>query len=707
MNPIKRWRRAQISFLSLAGLPLLALGQTVNVQVDAGTIKRTAYLTHFGINTTAWDPELGTSRTMDLMADAGIHFVRLPGGSISDEYHWLTNTSRDNAWTWASGFDKSSLGGYAIVTLNYGSGTPEEAAAWVAYSNFPAGLEGQPGDVTIGPDSPAPGVGSVPSRDWLTAGHWANLRAAAPLATDDPLNFLRVGRTVPREILYWEIGNENYGNWEFDLQSPKQSPVTYATRAKAYIEKIHAVDYRAKVGVVVVTGNQYDNWTASMLGTMNTLGVKPDFVIYHRYEQGPGAESDAGLLNAARTWPNDIADIRAQLNSAFGATAAADIFIFITENNSVYTDPGKQSTSLVNGLFLADSIGNVLQTEADGFVWWDLRNGPPANNQGEKPALYGWRTWGDYGILSTPPAVTTPATPGASDYYTAYPTYYAFKLLKFFARDGDAIVQAASDNAQLSVFAAKPLSGTNILVINKDPANAKSVAFTLTGVNASTDNFVYSYGKANDDAARPGGNGCPDITRAPITVTGNTFTAIFEPYSMSVISLGSQQPALPDIQPIITSHPKAQPTSVGGSVTFTSSAIGCPAPVYRWQRALAGSSTFTDLVDGGAYAGTATGTLTVSGATAAMSGDQFRLFANVNGSTVQSNAAILTVTAAPTPNPPASGPSSGGGGGGGGLDAWMLAALLSLSFSRLSGRAVTRRGLSFAVARLRGDRFGA
>lgn len=684
---MKTWRHAQLGLILLAALPALALGQAARVQVDAGAIKRTAYLTHFGINTTVWDPELGTSGTMDLLAEAGIQFVRLPGGSISDEYHWLSNSSRDFTWKWASGLDKSYvLGGQSIVTVNYGSGTPEEAAAWVAYANFPAGIEGGPDDVAIGPDSPAPGEGSVPSRDWLTAGHWANLRAASPLATDDGLNFLRLGRTVPKEILYWEIGNETYGSWEFDLQSPKQSPVTYANRAEAYIQKIHAVDNRAQVGVVVVTGNQYDHWTATVLGTLNTLGTRPDFVIYHRYEQAPGGETDAGLLNAARTWPDDIADIRAQLDTAFGATAATSIDIFITENNSVYTDPGKQSTSLVNGLFLADSIGHVLQTEADGFVWWDLRNGPPANNQGDKPALYGWRTWGDYGIVSTPPAVTTPPTPGASNYYTPYPTYYAFKLLKFFARDGDSIVQASSDDEKLSVFAAKRASGTNILVINKDPTNEKSATVTLTGATAGADNFIYSYGKANDDAARPGGSGCPDITRSAITVAGNDFTASFPPYSMSVISLGSQQPAIGDTDPVVTSQPTAASTTAGGSVTFTSGATGCPPPVYRWQRAPAGSSTFTDLAEDGAYSGTTTGTLTVSGAAVAMNGDRFRLFADVNGSTTQSNAATLTVTAAPTPSQPNPPSAPSGGGGGGRLDAWMLAGVLGLLLRRVGRR---------------------
>jgi alpha-L-arabinofuranosidase len=33
-----------------------------------------------------------------------------------------------------------------------------------------------------------------------------------------------------------------------------------------------------------------------MLATLRSLGVTPDFLIYHRYAQPPGAESDQGLL---------------------------------------------------------------------------------------------------------------------------------------------------------------------------------------------------------------------------------------------------------------------------------------------------------------------------------------------------------------------------------------------------------------------------
>jgi len=95
-------------------------------------------------------------------------------------------------------------------------------------------------------------------------------------------------------------------------------PVTYATVARDYIAKMKAVDPTIKIGVVAQvgednldsqspvhnvtnprTGATHHGWTPVMLTALRgQIGVTPDFLIYHRYEQGPGQESDAGLLQA-------------------------------------------------------------------------------------------------------------------------------------------------------------------------------------------------------------------------------------------------------------------------------------------------------------------------------------------------------------------------------------------------------------------------
>ena len=129
--------------------------------------------------------------------------------------------------------------------------------------------------------------------------------------------------------------------------------------------------------MVVQTGNQYNNWTATVLGQLASLGAgaRPDFVIYHRYDGGPGSEVDATLLHGTSTWGSDATDLRTQVDAAFGAN---NIEIVVTENNSVYSNPGKQSTSLVNGLFLADSLASVMPHVKSGSVKPLAVNAPDA-----------------------------------------------------------------------------------------------------------------------------------------------------------------------------------------------------------------------------------------------------------------------------------------------------------------------------------------
>ncbi len=679
--------RSQLSLLCLALSPTFALGQTATVTVNAGTTLRTVDDRHFGANSTAWDGNLGTAQTQSLLAAAGIRAIRLPGGSLSDEYHWRTNTNLDHdtiagRWTWVSGFDKSSglvtgLNAKAMITVNYGTGTPQEAAAWVAYANFPA-TGGA--NVTLGADSPAPGTTALPtpgSYDWKTAQTWADLRAATPLATDDDhMNFLRLGRSAPFGFKYWEIGNENYGTWESDLQTPKQDPVTYASRAANYFQLMKSVDPTIKVGVVVETGNQYNNWTATVLGTLASLNVRPDFVIYHRYDGAPGEEKDAALLGKAASWPADAADLRSQITTAY-PVAGANVEIIVTENNSVYSNTGKQTTSLVNGLYLADSLANVMQTEIRGLFWWDIRNGTDFSNN-LSTSLYGWRLWGDYGILSSK------ATNGPATDYETYPTYYAFKLLSYFVRGGDSMVSASSSNPLLSVFAAHRADGSYaLLVLNKDPANDINASVTLNGV-AVTSARLYSYGKDNDNAAKPNAPGCADITASSASYMGGSFTQSFPSYSMTVVSLNGPDYPVPSTTPIIVTQPAAAAVTAGGSATFTADASGCPAATFKWQRAPSGSTSFADLTDAGVYAGSSTRTLTVASTTAAMSGDQFRLVATTSAGSANSNAATMTVAAAPGTGGNSGGGSSGGGGGGGTFDLATLVAMLgALRFGRI------------------------
>jgi hypothetical protein len=96
--------------------------------------------------------------------------------------------------------------------------------------------------------------------------------------------------------------------------------------------------------------------------------------------------------------------------------------------------------------------------------------------------------------------------------------------------------------------------------------------------------------------------------------------------------------------PLIEVQPVSQTVTAGGNTSFAVAASGNPVPTYQWRVSTDGASTWTNLTDIAPYSGSATGTLTISCATAAMNGYQYRCVAS-NGVSpdATSNHATLTV----------------------------------------------------------------
>ncbi|MGH7992712.1 MAG: hypothetical protein ACREDQ_04290, partial [Limisphaerales bacterium] len=290
----------------------------VHFSINAGQPVRTADARWFGLNAAVWDGYYDTPTTVSLLNQLGTRLIRLPGGSLSDEYHWVLDESGANTFRWGTSFanfihviTNASVNAQAIITVNYGTGTPQEAAAWVAYCNAATSSP-----VSLGVDAKG--------TNWQTAGYWASLRAAAPLGTDDGKNFLRISRTAPLGFKYWEIGNECYGGWETDSNAVAHDPYTYALRATNYLALMRAVDPTIKVGVVSTPGEDssvnntshpafnpregvsHNGWTPVLLATLNAAGVTPDFLVDHFYSES-GSDNDAALLQAAANWSSDAA----------------------------------------------------------------------------------------------------------------------------------------------------------------------------------------------------------------------------------------------------------------------------------------------------------------------------------------------------------------------------------------------------------------
>jgi hypothetical protein len=487
----------------------------VHLGVDAEQVLETVDARQFGLNTATWDGSLDNSQTLPLLEEIGCMNLRWPGGSTADEYDWASDATGNATFQYTA----TNLGAQVFTTVNYGSGTAGEAAAWVLSAN----------------------------------------------------------KTNACGFKYWEVGNECYGSWETDDHLIPHDPYTYATNAIAYMQQMKAAypTVPIKVGVVVVPGEgSYSNnathfavnprtgstnygWTPIVLSEMNRLGVLPDFLIYHFYWQYTDAgwtyydespDSDPLLLQVAGNpcpsawsdWNSAATNLRQQITDYIGS-AGTNIELCVTENNSDSGEMGRQSTSLVNALYLADSTSQLMKTEIRSYIWWDLHNGQDTDGDFD-PTIFGWRTYGDYGILDGNNA--------------PYPTFYAEKLLQYFARPGDSVLNGTSDNLLLSAYAVHRTNGAlTMLVINKDMTTNLNGEIALTHFTPWMTATVRSYGIPQDQAAENNeSSSLQDIATTIYSAANTNFTYVFPPLSLTLFTFA---PGLPQLSVL-----HVQPTQV-------------------------------------------------------------------------------------------------------------------------------------------------
>jgi hypothetical protein len=157
------------------------------------------------------------------------------------------------------------------------------------------------------------------------------------------------------------------------------------------------------------------------------------------------------------------------------------------------------------------------------------------------PTIYGWRGYGDYGIMD-----------GANN---PYPTFYAQKLLQSFARPGDTVLNGSSDNLLLSAYAARRANGSlTLLVLSKNPVANQTAQIALTNFVPWTTATVRSWGLAQDQAAETNGPAIlQDIATNSATVA-SSFNYNFPPLSLTLFTFSPGPSSLAVLQ--------VQPTSV-------------------------------------------------------------------------------------------------------------------------------------------------
>lgn len=401
----------------------------------------------FGINAALWDGDLLKPETEKLVKRVNHGVVRYPGGLRADDDHWeqiLKNkdwmVDTDEFLDWCK-----KTGTSPMFTINFGTGTVEEAARWVEY---------------------------------------VNIKKKA-------------------NVVYWEIGNEIYGNWhpQYEKYGKDGGPI-YGKRAREFIIAMKKVDPKIKVAVLGVLDGAWNDRVLELTADV------ADGIIIHHYPQHFGEENDFALLAA----PQTLEGIFERINETAHKYSKGNkkLEVWLTEWNSVDFNPGPQTISLINGLFVADYLGMLTKVGAGSAQYWDIHNDvtPEGGDYGYISRSY------DEGIGGNQPR----------------PSYYAFQM----AADGlrGKLVETKSGEDDLTTYLAVNGGKKAMLVVNKNPITAFKSTLKIPGFS----------GKAKVETLSAPGKVAGKVIKmgAPVAKTVDVKeggTMEFAPHSLTLITI--------------------------------------------------------------------------------------------------------------------------------------------------------------------------
>jgi hypothetical protein len=456
------------------------------ITVDQSNLGAAVSSQLMGMNMAYWyDPS--TPGIVPAFQQAGIRGVRWPGGSGGNDYHWATNTL--------------CSGGYT--------------APAAAFDTYTADVI-QPGNLDVA----------------LTANYSTDIACTGPGDPAEAAAWVKHALNNGNYVSHVTVGNENWGSWEPDLHAIPRDPTTYANAtATGYYPQIKAVNPNALVGVGVTAGSY--GWDPTVLSL-----AKYDFVEYHFYAGGPGAEDDTFLVQrAARQLTTDINTIKAELVTA----GKPDTPIFIGEIGSVYDDPGKQSTSITQALFAGQALGEMMNEGVSRAAWWLAFGGcdsdPTIDNFSS--SLYGWQNFGGYMVFSDglPESGCSGATIPTVPAGTLLPTARAFQLFSNVAVDGEHVLTAnvSGDTTDVRVYAATANGGTGtaLVIFNLNQTVSEPIGINLSGQSASSSVTVETYSKAIYDQSQT--NVWAGPTNFGLGVQSFPLALTLDPWSMNVV----------------------------------------------------------------------------------------------------------------------------------------------------------------------------
>ncbi|HUB51604.1 MAG TPA: hypothetical protein VL986_05635 [Terracidiphilus sp.] len=420
-----------------------------------------------GMNMAAWFDDVGNASSIQSAFDsAGIQSVRWPGGSWSDGYHWGYQTG------------SSTLVNPYQCSCSSATSCTANSTAWAGYSTF------------------AEYVNAIP----LGGTHNLDLALTANYGTNEACN----GGGDPNEAAAWvtaaladgvtpshmTVGNEEYGSWETDLHAKPNDPTTYAgavTGTNGYYSLIKTASPNTRVGIDVDASSSWDSTVMS-----NAAGYY-DFVEFHYYPETPGQESDTFITHsAAQELTSNINTLKTELSNA----GEAGTPIYVGEIGGPYSNPGKQSVSITQGLYAGQVLGEMMNDGVSRLTWWIGFGNCNGQSGNDSSSVYGWQDFGAYNVFSDGPTLD-PTCTGYGSIGTMSPTAEAFNLFQNVAVSGEHVLTPTvnGDTTDVRAYAATHSGGTALVLFNVNETTSETVTLTVNGESNSNDVKVITYDK--------------------------------------------------------------------------------------------------------------------------------------------------------------------------------------------------------------------
>ena len=447
---------------------------SATVTADASDIITKIPAQIFGHNATTWmgtfvdQPSLITDIT-----NLQPNVIRWPAGSGSDGYFWNAKPGPIPAGAPDKYMDKD--GKLYDAWFGYGQTTDNWRASLTNYYDM-LSRSNNKGVITVNYGFARYGISKDP------------VATAAHLAAD----WVRYdkGRTE-----YWEIGNENYGDWEagyrIDVSKNKDGQPEfltgklYAQHVKVFIDSMRkaATEVGASIKIgAVFQESPTQSWQTNTTQTWNStlipeLGNKADYYIVHNYITPYGQNSTAAtVLSSALAIPAQMMNFVSSEISKYGGAMKPIAF---SEWN-MWAQDSKQQVSNTSGLFAIIVQAEAIKNKYGLAARWDLLNG--------------WDGGNDHGLFSDGGSPDDPRwNPRPSFYYMYY----------FQKNTGDRLiantVQAAGGSPAIKAYSSTYSSGQLTVTLLNTAATPQVVQVNTKNFRAGSRYYWYSLEGSTDN----------------------------------------------------------------------------------------------------------------------------------------------------------------------------------------------------------------